>query len=171
MTTPQTPDRREAAAPPFGLLMQVPLVAFFGWLLWALDEWSAVSLDADVYPWLIAGSTGVLVLPWLAQRRFEHGVVPLAWLSFLLLLPRLDNNALKPLLRTAFALPEGLEREAILPRVHAAHAGTPYDLPFVHRDEAERLVLKPRRDPGFSAETLTFVLEDDRLVRVSFSAD
>jgi hypothetical protein len=105
------------------------------------------------------------------MRRLEHAVVPGAWLAFLLLLPGLDNNALEPLLRTAYALPVGLEREAILECIFAAHEGTPFNLPVVHSDEAERLVIKPRRDPGYSAECLIFTLEDGRLVRTLFSAD
>lgn len=171
MSSPEPPAEREPDSPPLGLLLQVPLAAFFGWVLWGLDEWTAVSLDGDVYPWMIAVSTGALALPWLGARRLEHAIVPAGWLGFLLLLPGLDNNALKPLLRTAYGLPVGLEREAILSRIRAAHEGTPYAQPVVHTDEPGRLLLKPQRDPGYAAESLIFTLEEGRLVRTWFSAD
>lgn len=156
---------------PLGLFVQLPLAAVMGWLMWGLDVWSGVSLDIEIYPWVIGISTGLLALPWLADRRLEHGLPPLAWLVFLALLPGMDNTALKPLLRCAFELPQGTERSEILERVHAAHEGTSFPQPTLFRDESERLMFKPNRDPGFRAECLTITLDEGRLTRVSFSAD
>ena len=171
MPSAELHPERDRSAPPLGLLVQLPLAAFFGWLLWGLDEWAAVSLDGDVYPWLSVASLTLLALPWFGWRRFEHAVVPAAWLAALLLLPGLDNNALKLLLRTAYGLPTGLEREAILTAVFEAHEGSPFNRPVVHSDEPGRLLLKPQREPGYSAECLIFILEDGRLVGTSFSPD
>jgi hypothetical protein len=85
-------------------------------------------------------------------------------------LPHADTSALKPLLRGAAALTEGMDRSQIFATIHREFAGTPYDLPIVVDETESRILLRARPFPG-NSESLHIDLRDARFSRAWFSPD
>jgi len=152
------------------VLCQVALASLMAWLVWAFDEWRAISLSYPEYFFWVGGSLLVVLLPLLAWRRRGAFLIPLAWCAYMGLLPLADTNALKPLLRGAAALTVDMDRSEIFATIHREYSGTPYDLPIIVSDSDERVLLRPRPFPG-NSECVQIDLRDGRFSRASFSED
>ncbi|MGK0218902.1 MAG: hypothetical protein ACI9HE_002398 [Planctomycetota bacterium] len=152
------------------VLCQVALASLMAWLVWAFDEWRAISLSYPEYFFWVVGSLLVVLLPLLAWRRRGAFLIPLAWCAYMGLLPLADTNALKPLLRGAAALTVDMDRSEIFATIHREFAGTPYDLPIIVSDSGDRILLRSRPDPG-NSECVQIDLRAARFSRASFSPD
>jgi hypothetical protein len=152
------------------MLCQVALASLMAWLVWAFDDWRAISLSYPEYFFWVGGSLVVLLLPLLAWRRRVALLIPVAWCAYMVLLPFSDTNALKPLLRGAAALTVDMDRSEIFATIHRQYSGTPYDLPIIVNDSEERILLRPRPFPG-NSECVLIYLRDGHFSRASFSED
>ncbi len=156
----------------FSLLFHFILALISGYLVYGIDEWRGISLQPLAYAKLLGACILVMSIPLLICFHRGMWITFAIWLLLAMVLPSLNNCAIKPLLRGADLLTKEMDRDQVLAVLFTHVEDANFPKPLVNSEAQNRISLKPEgRHPGYGAESLTVYFQDQRFSRALFSED
>ncbi len=153
-------------------LVHLFLAVVAGYLVFGIDEWRAISLQPMAYAKLLGICILVMSIPLVLCRHRGMWITLAIWFLLAGVLPRLNNCAIKPLLRGTDMLTIGMDRDQVLAVLCTAVEDAHFPAPVVFNETENRIVLKPvGRHAGYSAESMILYFQDRRFTRALFVED